>query len=78
MNSEGISIINKVGGTITGERASALPIRLVTNNSTIKYFSLGFLVCILILIITITLASRKVAVVEYTGVNPNYKEYSIQ
>jgi cell division septal protein FtsQ len=75
---EGISIINKVGGTITGDSASALPIKLVTSNASLKFFCLGFLAGIVLFISLILLSAQQVAVVEVTGQVPEYKEYILK
>lgn len=72
-----ISIINKNNGQLTGESSGALPIKLVTNNLAIKYFSLGFLCALVIFAIFILIARKQVTVVDVSGKSPSYQEYNL-
>ncbi len=73
-----ISIINKNNGSLTGEKADALPIRLVTTNSGFKFFILGFISAILVMGAFIFLAKRQVTVVDISGKAAEYVEYEIK
>ncbi len=72
-----ISIINKNNGQLTGESSNALPIKLVTNNLAIKFFSFGFLTAMVVLLFMVFTIKRQVVAVDATGVAPQFQEYKL-
>lgn len=72
-----ISIINKNNGQLTGESASALPIKLITNNVATKFFIYGFLAAIVLFVIFVFIAKKQVTVVDVSGKSPSYQEYNL-
>lgn len=71
------SIINKTNGQITGQTANALPIKVVTNLSSLKIFALGFASAILVMIIIIVTIKKQVVVVDVAGQSTDYREYKV-
>lgn len=73
-----ISIINRTNGQLTGEKAEALPIKLITQNAGLKFFLLGVFITSLIFILFVFLSGKKVVVVDVVSKSDNYKEYKIE
>jgi hypothetical protein len=73
-----ISIINRSGGTVTGQNTGALPIKLVTNISWLKFFLAGFVSAILLIFILVFTIKRQVVVVEVAGKSVDYQEYKLE
>ncbi len=72
-----ISIINKNNGQLTGESSNALPIKLISNNVAIKFFTYGFLACLLSIVVIVMIIKKQVIVVDTTGVSDQYVEYKL-
>jgi uncharacterized membrane protein len=78
MNEENsFSIINRTNGQITGEKANALPIKVVTNFSWIKVFALGFVTALVLMVLFVITIKRQVVVVDVAGQSTDYKEYQL-
>lgn len=73
-----ISIINRNNGQVTGERAGALPIKLVTSISWVKFFAAGFVSALLLIMIMVFTIKRQVVVVEVAGKSVDYQEYRLK
>jgi hypothetical protein len=73
-----ISIINKNNGQVTGESASALPIKMVSNFSTTKIFAAGFLTALVFMFIVVSTIKSQVVVVEVAGKSADYQEYQLK
>jgi hypothetical protein len=76
MEEQSISIINRTNGQLTGENAQALPIKLITGK-WYKFFILGFLFAIVLLVVFVSIIKRQVVVVEVSGKADTYQEYTI-
>jgi hypothetical protein len=72
-----ISIINKNNGTLTGEKAQALPIQLVGYNQKKKWFAIGFITCAVIVLAVVYFSKRGVAIVNLDQRATEFVEYSI-
>jgi len=73
-----ISIINRSGGQVTGQNTGALPIKLVTSISWVKFFMAGFVSALLLIFVLVFTIKRQVVVVEVAGKAENYQEYTLQ
>ena len=68
-----ISIINRGNGSLTGEKAQALPIKLITGISWLKFILIGFVLAIVIFVIFLFNSQKQVAVVQVTGKADSFK-----
>lgn len=73
-----ISIINKNNGQVTGESAGALPVKFVSNFSTLKSFTLGFATALVIMWVVVFTIQSQVVVVEVAGKSADYQEYELK
>lgn len=73
-----ISIINKNNGTVTGESAGALPVKFVSNFSSIKIFSAGFFAALILTFLVVSTIKSQVVVVEVAGKSADYQEYQLK
>jgi hypothetical protein len=78
MQQEGVSIINRMGGTVTGDSANALPIKLVSSHTGIKYFVLGMIATFIFILSLFALSMTQVNLVEVTGQSESFKEIIIK
>jgi hypothetical protein len=62
-----ISIINKNNGQLTGESIGALPIKLITGISWLRFVFFGMAIALVIFLIIIFTAQKQVSVVQVTG-----------
>jgi hypothetical protein len=76
MEENSISIINRTNGQLTGEHAQALPVKVVTG-AWYKFFGLGFLTAIVLLVIFVSIIKSQVVVVEVSGKADTYTEYKL-
>ena len=67
-----ISIINKTNGQLTGEKAQALPIRIMANFSWMKIFLAGCAVTAIVFIILVSTSLSQVVAVEVSGKADNF------
>lgn len=73
-----ISIINKNNGQLTGESASALPVKFVSNFSSTKIFAAGFVSALILTFIIVSTIKSQVVVVEVAGKSADYQEYQLK
>ena len=73
-----ISIINRTNGQLTGEKAQALPIKIIANLSWVKVFIIGFILAIILMCIFIFTIKKSVVVVQVVGTSPDYQEYQVK
>lgn len=80
MNSEqsSISIINKNNGQVTGESSGALPVKMVSNFSSTKIFTAGFITALVLMFIIVSTIKSQVVVVEVAGKSADYQEYQLK
>lgn len=78
MEENSISIINRTNGQLTGEKAQALPVKFVSNLSSVKIFFIGFVAAIVVMFILVTTIKSQVVVVEVAGKSADYQEYIVK
>lgn len=67
MEENSISIINRNNGSLTGEKAQALPIKLTGGLSWIQYVFIGIVVALLLSVLFIFTVQKQVVAVEVSG-----------
>ena len=72
-----ISIINRNHGQVTGERTGALPIKLITSISWVKFILIGVIITIIGVLIFLYTVKKQVTVVEVTGKSDQFQLFQI-
>lgn len=78
MDENSISIINRTNGQVTGEKAGALPVRVMSNFSWVQYIFIGFLVAIFVLGYFVWTIQKEVVIVEVSGKSPDFTIFEIE
>jgi hypothetical protein len=73
MEENSISIINRSGNSLTGEKAKALPIQIMTGFSWIKIFISGVIFAALAFGILFFTVKKQVVTVEVVGKTPDFQ-----
>jgi len=78
MEDNSISIINRSGGSLTGEKAQALPITLTNQWKWTRYVAVGVVISVIIMIILMLTITKNVVAVEVSGKADNFQLFKIQ
>ena len=78
MDENSISIINRTGGQLTGEKAQALPVQFVASWKWTRYVLIGFILCLVIAIAFVAFAKTQVNVVEVTGKSDQFQIFEVK
>jgi hypothetical protein len=78
MEDNSISIVNRTGATLTGEKAQALPIRLTGTWSWTRYVAVGFVLALAAMIFFMVTIKKQVVAVEVSGKAEDFQLYQIQ
>lgn len=73
MEENSFSIINRTNGQVTGQTANALPIKLVTGISWIRFVLIGFVIALIVFLAFIFTIKKQVSIVEVTGKADTYQ-----
>ncbi len=78
MDENSISIINRSNKEVIGERASALPVKLMTSLSWVQYILIGFVIAFLAALYFVWTVQKQVVVVEVSGKSPDFQVFEIK
>ncbi len=73
-----ISIINRTNNQVSGEKANALPVRVMSNLSWIQYILIGFVLALGVVIYLISTIQQKVVTVEVSGKANDFKIFEVK
>lgn len=77
MEENSISIINRTNGQLTGEKAQALPIKLMANWKWTTYVALGVVLTLIAVTIFISTITKQVVAVEVSGKSDNFQIFKV-
>lgn len=77
MEENSISIINRTNGQLTGEKAQALPVRFISNLSSLQWIILGFILAFLSMSYFITTVKTQVVAVEVSGKSDTFQIFEV-
>lgn len=75
---QNISIINRSNKEVIGERASALPVKIMSNLSWIQYLFIGFLIALVLLGFLFFSIQKNVVSVEVSGQSPDFQIFEVK
>jgi len=78
MEENSISIINRTNGQLTGEKAQALPIKMIGGFKWTQYVLIGIIVGIFIMIIGVATVKKQVVTVDVTAKGEDFQILQIQ
>lgn len=78
MEENSISIINRTNGSLTGEKAQALPIQIKGQWKWTRYVLVGVVLTIIAVFILLSTITKNVVAVEVSGKSDNFQVFQIQ
>lgn len=73
-----ISIINRNNGSLTGENAQAVPVKLLGSLSWVQYILIGFIISLILMSIFVATIKKQVVAVEVSGRADTYQIFEIK
>lgn len=78
MEENSISIINRGNGSLTGEKAQALPVKMIGGLKWTQYVLVGLVIGIVIMVIAVATVKKQVVAVEVSGKANDFQVFEIQ
>ena len=78
MEENSISIINRTNGQLVGEKAQALPIKMIGGLKWTQYVLIGVIIGLLVMVLIVATIKKQVVAVEVSGKASDFQVFQIK